>query len=173
MKPDGLLIFKTLQVRPTNWSRPKGLLTYRTIQFSMSSGCFHPKNLIAFLRDHSLSHPDSFVISPSGGQKILRADFLLHNSATQTFVNFAVSLFQTAPTVNSALHFFVPDRCCCQQREHFIKLPTAVNSFFIFFQNIFSPPPVIQTFKEQGRDNSPILNHRKSFFQKFYVFVTS
>src|SRR5215510_12913917 len=38
---------KTLQNSPTNWAALKGLLTYRTIQFSMSSGCFHPKNLSA------------------------------------------------------------------------------------------------------------------------------
>src|SRR5213594_3210958 len=39
------MIFKTLQSGPTNWTVLKGLLTYRTIQFSMSSGCCHPKNL--------------------------------------------------------------------------------------------------------------------------------
>ena len=81
---------KTLQIKPTNGLHLKGLLTYRTFQFSMSSGCFHPKITLVSLPTclilKALSHQ---------GKKNPRADLINLNSATQTYVNFQLlySLF--------------------------------------------------------------------------------
>src|SRR5207237_8544936 len=64
----------------------KGLLTYRTIQFSMSKGCFHPK----FQRG---SRPNLFPIQ---GKKSPRADSCFLNSASQTTVSTRLNYFYRA-----------------------------------------------------------------------------
>ena len=52
---------KTLQNIPTNRITLKGLLTYRTFQFSMSSRCFHPKILQALLASDYPSQAPIFL----------------------------------------------------------------------------------------------------------------
>ena len=70
-----LLIIKTLQNQRTNSLIMKGLFTYRTIQFSMSSGCFHPKFSKAF-----------FHFSPVLGDKKPESRFSFLNSALRAFL---------------------------------------------------------------------------------------
>jgi hypothetical protein len=76
----------------------KGLLTYRTIQFSMSSGCYHPKNHFkAVFRSMTFY---GFDLCPWRAATFIhfqrtknpRGRFILPNSATQTLVKFAASL---------------------------------------------------------------------------------
>jgi hypothetical protein len=80
---------------------PKGLLTYRTIQFSMSSGCFHPKNLQAIKAHLRLRPPFPSGESTKGPQ----ADPLF-TSAFQTSVVFAVNLPGLRQPSTKILNFF-------------------------------------------------------------------
>ena len=106
---------KTLQIKPTNRLYLKGLLTYRTIQFSMSSGCCHPKKLLTlaaparfnFRAVHTTSNP---AIAPAiQGTKNPSADLITLNSASQTFVN-SQPLYQGRAGCQRLSFFFC--RCC-------------------------------------------------------------
>ena len=102
VKPGGLNSLKLSKRIPTNKTRLKGLLTYRTIQFSMSSGCCHPKISLLSRRASELS----LYPLPNWGTKILSADLITFNSAAQSSVNFAAILRRLRRLSKTFFSFF-------------------------------------------------------------------
>ena len=119
----------------------KGLLTYRTFQFSMSSGCFHPKITLVSL-------PTCFFLKalPHQGKKNPRADLINLNSATQTYVNFQL-LYSLFTDCQRLFIFFFAGVAHLQLPSTYL-FPGYCQKLF---STIFSRPS--QSFpKEQGRD---------------------
>ena len=110
---------KTLQILPKLTSQYlKGLLTYRTIQFSMSSRCFHPKS-------QSLE-----------ATKNPRADSL-SNSASQSFVNFADTLWSRLELSTVFFRWFSSSIPFERTRRDYLN-PTTVQVLFPFLLSYFS-----------------------------------
>ena len=80
--------------------------------------------------------PDSGLYVPFGGQKIPRSRFHL-NSASQTYVKFAVRLNPTAPTVNSLLFVFCRSSLHLQH-VHISNFAEGVNRFLKVFSRFFT-----------------------------------
>ena len=155
----------------------KGLLTYRTIQFSMSSGCCHPK--IHFLARPAparvdwprlrLASPIQLITPeptvPSGGQKI-RGPISFTNSASQTSVKFAVSLSRLPGPSTTLLIYFSVD-VATSNRSNFTKLEAAVNRLFFFSADLFYPGTASQSNSQRTfRHNTKNQNWRKGFPRK-------
>ncbi len=124
-------------MHPTNWMPLKGLLTYRTIQFSMSSGCCHPKTRFALvcLADPG-SCPVSHALSPIRPGSIQRtknpsADLIILNSASQTFVNSRL-LYQCRAGCQRLSFLFLPVLRTCNFRKLTI-FAAIVKIFFCLF----------------------------------------
>jgi hypothetical protein len=129
VKPDGLNSLKLSKRIPTNKTRLKGLLTYRTIQFSMNSGRCRPKNSFPAgpFPHHILPASGSSASHfPNPGKKNLSADLIILNSASQSFVSFAAILFTLrrlsktfftffAGVASSQLHLIYPYQSGCQK----------------------------------------------------------
>ena len=140
---------KTLQIKPTNGLHLKGLLTYRTIQFSMSSGCYHPKNFPP-------------VLSPNSATKNPRADLIILNSASQSFVNSRPDYQGRAGCQRVCFSFF---RCCMLATSINLPTPGRLSKTFL----TYFPPPKLLIPKECGGENILRQNSCKRFFNFFFA----
>jgi hypothetical protein len=158
------LIFKTLQTYPTNRTCSKGLLTYRTFQFSMSSGCFHPKNLSpGGPNSASLSTADRLPLSPgfagtfpNQGDKKSEEPVFLSNSASQTLVKFAGNLPELRRL--STLLFCVFQPVLLAATSSIYQTGSGrQQETFSFFVTLWSPLPTSSR-KERDGENSESTN---------------
>ena len=155
---------KTLQIQPTNRLYLKGLLTYRTFQFSMSSRCFHPKIIEATFITSVLRFSPANLISrlrlPIRGTKNPRADLLIptrplrplfvsqltyRNCADRQLFSYSTGIARSNATT------------LARQRQ-------GSTGFFTFLR--FSFRKTGRTHKEQGVDNTSNNPHSKRFLQK-------
>jgi hypothetical protein len=129
------LIIKTLQSTPTNREALKGLLTYRTIQFSMSSGCCHPKILPPRPASGTARRPQRPFPTPgistadrSRRQKIRGPISSLSLRPLRPLLSSAFNLPNLCHLSKLSFDYF--PACGSTNRQQFTPLPTFVKGFF-------------------------------------------
>ena len=160
---------KTLQIQPTNRLYLKGLLTYRTIQFSMSSGCCHPKNSFCSARLDQPSArpcPSHRLLSPIRGTKNPSADLIILNSASQTSVN-SQPFYSRLRRLSKTFFLFVC-RGCASQLDSIYPYQSGCQKLFLLF---FAAE--ISDSQRTRAENILSQNLRKYFFNFFLACLHS
>ena len=129
----------------------------------MSSGCCHPKNLFPALQRVL----PTAGFAPLRGTKNPRSRFIHFNSASQSFVSYAVRLSDLPAASTTFCKFFF---AAVALSNTFILpvLPESSTGSFYFFRPVFDRVKLSR--KEQGAHNSGTWRTCKRFFKKFSFF---
>lgn len=129
----------------------------------MSSGCCHPKIFFLFP-----SPPvQLLVFTPLRGTKNPRSRFIYFNSASQSFVSYAVSL-PDLPAASTTFYKFFSLRLLSATPLSYRFYRSRQQVLYIFF-GLFPTGSKLSR-KEQGAHNSGSSGSCKSFFQKNFIF---
>ena len=130
----------------------------------MSSGCCHPKNLFPALQRVL----PTAGFAPLRGTKNPRSRFIHFNSASQSFVSYAVRLSDLPAASTTFCKFFF---AAVALSNTFILpvLPESSTGSFYFFRPVFDRVKLSR--KEQGAHNSGTWRTCKRFFKKFSFFL--